>query len=160
MRTFIKIALIVLFFYLCAIDVLNYAYFQPNQIIPEYTYSSVYANQFFAYDSTDFNGYFLRCNGEPVFSYVEDPRPIEMEVKRLEGVVVAQPKQTFLVGYQLKSGYTVSCRIGLHFIDPDLSFHAFKAIYYPERYTVDSRQISRSELRNKLKQLNPGFLDK
>ncbi len=156
MKKIIKIGLIVLIFFCLAMDLFGYSDFQPEQVQPAPTSSSVNMNQIFAYRSTSFKGYFLSCHGKPILEY-QTRGPIEKEEYQDSEYYAFYPKTNLIAGEVVKSGFDVTCNFGLIFLDPNLSFHLFSNAYYPQRYSIDSKVYSDDQFDEILAKLNPEF---
>ena len=156
MKKIIKIGLIVLFFVCAASDLFSYTEFQPEQLEPSTHVTGVYSNQIFAYGSTTFKGYFLNCSGAPTVEYAEKG-PVVLESQEVDKIKIVYPKKNFGIGELIKTGFTVSCDLGLVFLDPNLSFHLFNTSYYPARYVIESKTLSRDEFVDLLHKISPNF---
>lgn len=156
MIKFLKIALVILFFAALLFDVIDFFQFQPDQILPPKTASSINVNQIFAYKSIQFKGNFLLCNGSPILEY-QDKRTLEIETQEEEGIKIIYPVKDLLPGEVVKSGYKVKCNVGLIFAGDGLSFHLFDNTYYAQNYNIDTRKWTEEEVETQFKALSSLF---
>jgi len=156
MKKFIKIVLIVGFFFFLIYDVFDFIEFEPELLQPPRNASGIFSNQIFAYKSTKFTGKFLVCTGWPILEYA-DRRSIQSTQKTAENIHIIYPNEPMVIGEVIKTGFKTTCNAGLIFLGEGVSFHLFDTESYSARYNIENRTLTEEQFEEEFTKLSPEF---